>query len=122
MSSTLVILPPVHNCLPHPVDILGTLPLALLQVDVTDHLLPPRRLVQLGPLLLDLGLLADVLGSPFLLFLFLFLPELLELLTSLFLSLLLVFPFAILPSLMLTLLSLSIFCNFSYYYRILRVT
>ena len=59
-NESLAVLPLVHDRLPHPVDVLGALPLALLQTDVADNLGPAGIQAQLLEVLPQLLLLLAV--------------------------------------------------------------
>ena len=86
----------MQNHLAHSIYVLDPLPLALTQTDIRYHLLPARLLRQLLHILPEILLLLDILSLPLPGLLLLFVPELLQLPSALFLTLLLLLPFLIL--------------------------
>ena len=74
-NESLAVLPLVHDRLPHPVDVLGALPLALLQTDVADDLGPASVQAQLLEVLPQLLLLLAVLPRPLPFLLLLLVPN-----------------------------------------------
>lgn len=95
-DSSFVILPAVQNGLAHAIGVLGALPFSLADVDVGDDLLPSCLNVQLGVLLLAVGLLADVFLGPFNFLILLLGQELLELPPAFLLLPLLLLPLSLL--------------------------
>ena len=111
----------MQNGLPHPVDILLALVLALLQVDIRYHLLPPCLIAELPVLLPELLLLLDVLSSPLLLLFLLPADKLVELPLALGLPGILLLVLLVLDDESATLLVRNSAWMRSYYYRIRRV-
>lgn len=108
-DSALIIFPAVEDGLAHAVGVLGSLVLALADVDVGDDFLPACLYVQFGEFLLVIGLFAQVVLRPLHFFLLLAGEVLLELPFPLLAAFLLIVPLPFLHSDHLTLFSFSMF-------------
>jgi len=105
--SPIVVFSSTHEGFSHAVNILAAFVLSLTHVDVGDYFPPAGFLVEFGPICPDLLFFPDIVCCPLFFFLFLLFPVLLELSSSLFLSLFLFFPFLILDDGFITLFYLS---------------